>query len=175
MTAKKEQKIFEKNKQISENKEEIKKEIERFKKERDEYLAYAQKSRADFLNYKKEESERIRAVVDYEKEEWILELLQIMDLFEKAEQEISKTKEEKAVFEGFIQTEKRLADFLRRQGVGEIEIKAGDRFDPEIAEAVEIVSGEDGQEGEVAEVLQKGYRFKDKVLRPARITWRKNP
>ncbi len=143
--------------------------MEQLKQERDEYLAYAQRSRADFLNYKQEETRRIEAIKDYQKEEWALELLEIMDLFEKARQAVSEKEAESAILKGFAQIERQLKDFLAKQGVEEIEIEAGAPFNPEIAEAMDTVAGEEGEEGTVAEVLQKGYLFKDKVLRPVRV------
>lgn len=169
MSEEKDQESSEKNDKDSGEKDEIKKEIERLQKERDEYLAYAQRSRADFLNYKKQESERMRIVVGYEKEDWILDLLQLADLFEMAKKEFLKKENQEHIIQGFIQIDKKLTDFLKKHGVEEIDINLGDKFDPEIAEAVEMVAGKDTEKGNVAEVLQKGYFIKDKVLRPARV------
>lgn len=150
-----------------EKKQKSKSRIEQIKEERDKYLAGWQRCRADFLNYKKQESERLGALVDYEKEEWALELLAVIDQFEKAKEEAAKDKS--AVIEGFLQIKKYFEDFLRRQGIKEIQTREGEIFNPEAEEAIETVAQESAEEGEILKVIQKGYQYKDKVIRPARV------
>ena len=137
-------------------------------KEKDKYLAYAQRCRADFLNYKKEEAERFKKMVDYEKEGWALELLSILDQFERARDEISKKKADAELLEGFLQIEKYFEDFLSRQGVAEIETEIGQKFDPNFEEVIETVEDK-AEEGTILEIIQKGYQYKGKVIRPARV------
>ncbi len=150
-----------------EKKKKSKSRIEQIKEERDRYLAGWQRCQADFLNYKKQESERLRALVDYEKEEWALELLTVLDQFEKAKEEAAKDKN--AVIEGFLQIQKYFEDFLKRQGIKEIQTKIGDIFNPEVEEVIETAKKEGAKEGEILKVIQKGYKYKDKVIRAARV------
>jgi len=150
-----------------EKKKKSKSRIEQIKEERDRYLAGWQRCQADFLNYKKQESERLRALVDYEKEEWALELLTVLDHFEKAKEEAAKDKN--AVIEGFLQIQKYFEDFLKRQGIKEIQTKIGDIFNPEVEEVIETAKKEGAKEGEILKVIQKGYKYKDKVIRAARV------
>ena len=121
--------------------------IKKVEKERDEYLAYAQRCKADFLNYKKEEIERLKGLIDYEKEEWILELLKILDHFERAESETAEQDRASSVIDGFLQIQKYFEDFLKRQGVKEIETRAGRKFDPNFEEVIETIEVQEKEEG----------------------------
>lgn len=146
--------------------EELKKRIAELKKKRDSYLAGWQRCRADFLNYKKDEGKRLQLLVDYEKEEWALEMIAILEQFEKARQEL---KDKTPAIEGFLQIEKYFKDFLRGQGIEEIKSEKGKVFNPEIEEAVETEKTEDSPEGTILEIIQKGYKYKDKIIRPSRV------
>ena len=137
---------------------EIKKELEECQKKSEEYLAGWQRSRADFLNYKKEEIERITEVLKYANEGLILEILPALDSFEKAEKQVPKNE----TSEGFLQIKAQLQDFLKKQGVEEIK-SVGESFDPNFHEAIE------GTEGVISEEIQKGYKLNGKVIRPARV------
>ena len=143
--------------------------IEEIKKQRDEYLAYAQRCRADFLNYKKEEAERMKKIVDYEREEWLLELLRILDHFERAKSETAKHFQNTSMFEGFFQIQKSLENFLKQQGLEEIDSQTGKKFNPSFEEVIETEEDKEKEEGTILEVIQKGYKFKGKILRPARV------
>jgi len=134
------------------------------KTEKDKYLAGWQRCQADFLNYKKNEAQRLISLVDYEKEAWAIELLKVIDQFEKAKEQI---KEKDSVIEGFLQIEKYFKDFLKSQGVAEIEV--GKMFDPLFQEAIETEESKEAEPGEVLKVIQKGYKYKDKIIRPARV------
>ena len=136
----------------------MEKKIKECKKQRDEYLAGWQRSRADFLNYKKEEAERLADILKYANEGIILEILSILDSFEKAEKSVVKDK----VSQGFLQIKTQLQDFLKKYGVEEIK-SIGENFDPNLHEAIE------GQEGIINEEIQKGYKLNGKVIRPAKI------
>lgn len=136
----------------------MEKKIKECQKKRDEYLAGWQRSRADFLNYKKEETERLKEILKYASEGLILEILPILDSFEKAEKGVEKDK----VSEGFLQIKAQLQDFLKKQGIEEIK-SVGETFDLNFHEALE------GTEGLISEEVQKGYKLNGKVLRPAKV------
>ena len=136
----------------------MEKKIKECQKKRDEYLAGWQRSRADFLNYKKEESERLKEILKYAGEGLILELLPILDSFEKAERGAVKDK----ISEGFLQIKAQLQGFLKKHGVEGIK-SVGETFDPNFHEAIE------GTEGLISEEVQKGYKLNGKVIRPAKV------
>ena len=129
--------------------EEVKNELGECQKQRDEYLAGWQRARADLLNYKKEEIERIGELIKYVGEEIILKILPILDNFELAEKNSS----------GFSQIKIQLKDLLKSYGVEEI--KSEGKFDPQIHEVV--------GESEKFEEVQKGYTINGRLLRPAKV------
>ena len=128
-----------------------------------EYLAGWQRCQADFLNYKKDEAERLKALVDYKTEEWAIEILKIIDLFERAEAEVKKTKDT----EGFLHIKKYFIDFLTDLEIKPINTKLGDKFNPEFEEVIETEQGD--KDNIIIEIIQKGYTYNKKVIRPTRI------
>lgn len=174
-----------KKEELLDPKEDIKKELEDCKKKCEEYLNNWKRSAADFINYKKEEMERIMILGDYAKESMFLKILPIFDSFYLAEKEISEELKNSEWFKGFTQIQSQISEFLKKEGIEEIKV-VGDpltgsgqvKFDPSIMEIVEEVSeGPTSTEsGMVVEELQKGYRRGDlsageagKVLRPAKV------
>ncbi len=158
-----------KTKPVVEKKDkEIETKIKKLEKERDEFLAYAQKCKADFLNHKKEEGQRIDKLIDYEKTGWFLDLLPILDHFELARQQTLKQEHNSSVFDGFFHIQKSLEKFLREQGLEEIACRIGEKFNPNFEEVIDTEEKE-GEEGIILELIQKGYKFKDRIIRPVRV------
>jgi len=165
--------MSEKNK---ENIEDLKKQIEEYQKQKEEYLAGWQRERADFLNYKKEEMERIKGFMVYAGMELVLKILPILDNFEIATRQnfpsenLSGQEKEriKKVIEGFLQIKRQLQDFLKSQGVEEIKA-IGEKFDPNFHEAIGQVEAKDKQPGTIIEEIQKGYKINGRLLRPAKV------
>ena len=111
-----------------------KNDLEECQKKAEEYLNGWKRERADFLNYKKEEMERIGQLVKYANEEIILKLLPILDNFYLAEKHPS-TGSGQALHEGFLQIKKQVEDFLKKEGIEPIEV-LGKEFDPNLMESV---------------------------------------
>ncbi|MDO8530440.1 MAG: nucleotide exchange factor GrpE [bacterium] len=162
---------------MSTEEENIKKgpsELEELQKKADEYLNNWKRSAADFINYKKDEVQRAGLLVNYAKEDVIYNILPILDNIYLSEKQLpEKLKEGKEGSpesiewtKGFLQIQNQIKDFLKKEGIEEIE--ALDKpFDPAKMEAV---GEEDGDEsGKVVEELQKGYQMSGKVLRPAKV------
>jgi len=137
-------------------------------KVRDEYLANWQRERADLLNYKKGELERVAELVKYADTGIILKILPILDNFEKAEQEIPLERKKDNLLEGFLQIKRQFKDFLKNQGIEEIKT-IGENFDPSFHEAVEMTDSKKGESGKVIEEVKKGYKLQDQVIRPAKV------
>ena len=155
-------------KEKNQSPEELKKELEGCQKLANEYLAGWQRSKADFLNYKKGEVERMKEFLKYSNKELILKILPILDNFEKAEKEIPDDKKNDKFLEGFLQIKIQLQDFLKNQGVEAIKI-IGEKFDPNFHEAIEKAKVKDQEPGFVIVELQKGYLLHGKVIRPAKV------
>jgi molecular chaperone GrpE len=145
-----------------------KEKIETLKKEKEEYLEGWKRAKAEFLNYKKDEQKRNEMFLEREKENLFKEFLHVLDNFDCAEREAKKRNESDEFIEGFLKIKELLLDFLSEQGVEEM-IVVGKDFDPFFHDAVEVVDGKEEDSGKIIEELQKGYLFKNKVIRPAKV------
>lgn len=155
----------EKNKSKTENSE---KKIEELEKQKAEYLAGWQRARADFLNYKKEEMERIEQFLKYGEEEFILKILPILDNFYLAEKNLQENLKKEEAVKGLLQIKTQILDLLKNQGVEEIRT-VGEKFDPNFHEATEQVDLKEKEPGIVVEESQKGYTINGRLLRPAKV------
>jgi molecular chaperone GrpE len=155
----------EKNKLSEPTIADLKEQIEEILVQRDEYLAGWQRAKADFINYKKEESNRAVEIARYGSADLIKDLISVLDNFDLALRTLEKTGPvEKGIY--LIRTQ--IEDILKKRGLAKVDIKEGDAFDPATAEALaEVVSEKPA--GAVVEVIEQGYRLHEKVLRPARV------
>ena len=145
-----------------------KKELEKCEKQKEEYLAGWQRARADFLNYKKEEMERIGGIVFYAQEGMILKILPILDNFDLIEKKLPQELKDDHNIEGMLQIKNHFHDFLKNYGIEEMKV-LGEKFDPNFHEAVEQIEIKDKEKGIIVEEVQKGYLIQGKVLRAARV------
>ena len=155
------------DKEESECCDDLKKRLADAEKQKAEYLAGWQRARADFLNYKKEEIERIEELLKYAGVETILKLLPILDSFDLAEKELPNDLKKEESIKGMLQIKNQILEFLTKQGVEEIKI--GEIFDPNFHEAVEEIEQEGEESGKILEAIQKGYLLNGKVMRPAKV------
>lgn len=133
---------------------------------RDEYLALAQRIQADFDNYRKRAAREQERLIAHAHERIVRELLPILDDLERA-LEAAERHEEAQLVEGVRLVEQSLRSVLEKEGL--VEIEADGPFDPHVHEAM-LAQERDGTEpGSVLEVVRRGYRLGDKVLRPARV------
>ena len=148
--------------------EELNKKLEENEKIKKEYLAGWQRSRADLLNYKKEETERIASILKYANEDLILKILLILDNIYIAENKIPDDLKNNSWVKGILQVKTQILDFLKNQGVDEIKA-LGEKFNPNFHEAIEEVDVQDKEQGIIIEEIQKGYKLQGKVIRPAKV------
>ena len=148
--------------------EEAQEQLEKATKERDEYLAGWQRSRADLMNYKKEEMERISGLMRYAQEELLLKLLPVLDNLERAERQASQQDKESSTVQGCLLVISQLREFLKSQGVEALHAE-GEKFNPELHEAMEEEIAEGKEPGVVLEEIEKGYLLLGKLLRPAKV------
>jgi len=152
--------------------DELKKQLEECKKLKDEYLAGWQRSRAELLNYKKEELERIGELIKYADTGLILKILPILDNFEIAEKKLPENLKNDENVKGLLLIKNQIQDFLKNQGVEEIKT-IGEKFDPNLMEVVEEVEGKNVDSGIAIEEIQKGYKIHGRLLRPAKVRFAK--
>ena len=128
----------------------------------DAYLRLA----ADFDNYRKRVAREQVEWTSRANERLLNELLPVLDDLERA-LEAAAEHEEAKLEEGVRLVHRSLLGLVERHGLSEIETEGA--FDPHVHEALLAQPGEGAEEGSVLQVLQKGYRLGDKVLRPARV------
>ncbi len=133
---------------------------------RDEYLADLQRLAADFDNYRKRVARDQAQLVARAHERLVKELLPVLDDLERA-LGAAEVHDEATVVEGVRLVQRALADQLAREGL--VEIEADGAFDPHVHEALLSQPGEGAEPGTVLQVVQKGYRLGDRVLRPVRV------
>lgn len=153
----------------SEKKEDLAEKLKLCQKEKEEYLAGWQRARADLLNYKKEEAERVRGFIDKAKEEILLEILPILDNFDQAIKKIPPEKVDKDEdIKGLLQIRSQLMTFLNKHDISEMKV-VGEKFDPRFHDVVAVEEIENAESDTVIEEVQKGYTIEDRVLRPAKV------
>lgn len=151
-------------------KDQAKEEIKRLEESLREYEEKLKYSQAELINYRKRKDEETSNLLKFANRDLILEILPVLDNFERAMKlDSSNQKEEISKFlEGFKMIYTSLVEILKRYGVEEI--KAEDQaFDPNFHEALMVDADETKENGMVLEVLLKGYLLKGKVLRPATV------
>jgi molecular chaperone GrpE len=140
-------------------------ELEQLTRERDEYLDALQRLKAEFENYKKRISRDQAEFVTRASERLVKQLLPVLDDLERA-LEAAAEHEEAKLEEGVRLVHRSLAEALAKEGL--VEVETGGKFDPHTQEAL-LAQPSEAEEGTVIQVLQKGYKLGDRVLRPARV------
>jgi molecular chaperone GrpE len=139
--------------------------------EKADYLASWQKERADFINYKKGEEERKKQTLDFSREQFTEELLPILDAYDM----MSANKEtwekvDKGWRTGVEYIHQQLLKVLADNGVSEIAPREGEAADSNLHDLIDTVhTDQEAQDHTIAQVMQKGYMLKDRVIRPARV------
>jgi molecular chaperone GrpE len=133
---------------------------------RDEYLADLQRVVAEYENYRKRAARDQERLIAHAHERLVHELLPVLDDLERT-LEAADRHEEAALVEGVRLVERSLRAALEKEGL--VEIETDGEFDPHVHEALLTQAREGAERGSVVEVLQRGYRLGDKVVRPARV------
>jgi molecular chaperone GrpE len=136
-------------------------------RERDEYLDLAKRTQADFENFRKRSMKDAAAAGNRARIGLIREILPVVDNLERA-LSVAPEGEGDAFVEGVRLVYRALEGALERAGVEVIEPK-GDTFDPNVHEALSMRPQEGAESGIVLDVVEKGYRTADTVVRPARV------
>jgi molecular chaperone GrpE len=134
----------------------------------DEYLALAQRTKADFENYRKRMARDVKAAEARGMGRLARELLPALDNLERAVAALEAADEDHHMTDGIRLVTSELTAALGRTGIEGYAAK-GERFDPVCHEAVAQHAVEGTEPGTIVEVLQAGYRLNDSILRPARV------
>jgi|SRR5215467_10428012 len=145
-------------------------ELDRLKAERDNLLDRLARMQADFENARKRGAREQQEFREYAVADAIRSLLPVLDSFDRA----LATNVEVAEFHSGIELiHKQLHDALAKLGLRAIPAK-GEPFDPHLHQAIEMVDTTEAKDHEVLEELQRGYKLKDRLLRPAMVKVARN-
>ena len=123
---------------------------------------------ADFDNYRKRQVQEREALLKYGAEECMKKVIEVVDNFDRAMQSIEIIEDIDKMKETFFVLNKQLMDSLTKLGLEQIK-SVGEKFDPNMHEAVMQTKTEEYPEETIIKELQKGYKMGDKVLRPAMV------
>ncbi|HEX4782823.1 MAG TPA: nucleotide exchange factor GrpE [Candidatus Sulfotelmatobacter sp.] len=146
-------------------------ELQKLKAERDSLLDRLARAQAEFENARRRAAKEQQDFRDYAAADAIKALLPVIDSFERALQVKSDLGDFRSGVELIY---KQLQDALVKLGVQPIPAK-GEPFNPHVHEAIEMVETADAPDHQVIEELQRGYKMKDRLLRPAMVKVAKNP
>ena len=146
-------------------------EIQKLKAERDTLVDRLARAQAEFENARRRAAKEQQDFRDFALADTIKTLLPVVDNFERALQAKSESAEFKSGVELIY---KQFQDVLNKLGVRAIPAK-GQQFDPHVHEAIEMVETPDAADHEILEEWQRGYKYKDRLLRPAMVKVAKNP
>ncbi len=124
---------------------------------------------AEYDNYRKRTLKERMELIKNAGEEILINFLPFIDNIERAKSSVDDAKDINAVKEGITLIHKNLADFLKERGITEIK-SIGEVFDTDMHEAItKIPAPKKDLKGKVVDVIEKGYKMKDKVLRYAKV------
>jgi molecular chaperone GrpE len=141
-------------------------ELAKAQRERDEYLALAQRTQADFENWRKRAAREAAAAGERARSGLVRELLPVVDNLERALGSAGESEQHLA--EGVRLVHSELLAVLERNGVEQFD-PSGESFDPEVHEALSTRAEDGAKPGTVLDVVEKGYKANGTVLRPARV------
>ncbi|AJG39932.1 molecular chaperone GrpE [Thermotoga sp. RQ7] len=145
-------------------KKDLSQECEELKEKYRELEEYAKRLKAEYENYREEVAREKRELIKNANEYLISRLIPILDDFERA---LNQKDHEESFYKGVKLIYKKLLNTLEKEGLSKIQV--GETFDPFEHEAVERVETDDVEEYTVLEVLESGYKFHGKVLKPAKV------
>jgi molecular chaperone GrpE len=140
-------------------------------RERDEYLDLAKRTKADFENFRKRMASEVQAAAARGRAELIRDVVPVLDDLERAIQAAGLDPEgdsEDGLAHGVLLVFRSLRDSLSRNGIEAVDPK-GEKFDPMQHEALSTQPAKGVEPGTVVDVMQKGYRLGDQLIRPARV------
>ena len=151
--------------------EELEERVELLEVERDDYLDQLRRVAAEFDNYRKRAARDPESLVARAHERLMKALLPVLDDLERA-LVAAEEHEEARLEEGVRLVHRELRHALAKEGL--VEIETAGEFDPHVHEALLTQPSEEG-DGAILQVIQKGYRLGDRVLRPARVVVSQGP
>jgi molecular chaperone GrpE len=160
---------------VSEEQAQVEKDLDALladtQQERDEYLDLAKRTKADFENYRKRMSGEVQAAAARGKGELARDVIPVLDDLERALQAAGLDPEGDSpdgLAHGVLLVFRSLREALARNGIEAVDPR-GEKFDPQAHEALSTQPVDGAESGTVVEVVQKGYRLDEQLIRPARV------
>jgi molecular chaperone GrpE len=148
--------------------EDVQEQMLQLKAERDKYKDIALRSVADLDNYRKRMAREKDEAIRFANASFLERLIPILDNFELGLQAAKASGGQSAVVDGMSMVSKQLQDFLTSCGIETVDA-TGQPFNPNIHEAIAQEEDAEIEEGHVIRQLRKGYRLKDRLIRPANV------
>ena len=140
----------------------------------DRFRDLALRSQADFENYKKRSAREKEEAIKYANSSLLERLLGIIDNFELGLEAAKEQGKHSPIYSGMVLVQKQLNDLLAENGLQPIEAE-GKTFDPKLHEAIAHEPSDQFPEGIVLRQARRGYRFKDRLLRPSKVVVSSGP
>jgi molecular chaperone GrpE len=149
--------------------EELSSQLVAANKQSEDYLSALQRERAEFLNFKRRTAEERERDLGLAGDDLIRKVLAVADDFDRAIDARPAELADNAWAEGIAAIDRKLGALLESEGVSPIDAAPGRPFDPREHDAIANVPGTGRPEGEIVDELRRGYRLRDRVLRPALV------
>ncbi len=149
--------------------EELKVEAEAARRQADDYIAALQRERAEFLNFKRRTAEERERELGLAGEDLIRKVIGVADDFDRAIEAQPAEFAAHAWVEGITAIDRKLRALLDSEGVRAIDAAPGRPFDPREHDAIANVPGTGRPEGEIVDEIRRGYRLRDRVIRPSLV------
>jgi len=135
----------------------------------------ALRNAAELDNYRKRSTREMQEARAFGNSDLLRSLLPIMDNFEMGLEAARVENEKSMIYMGMSMVKRQLADFLRDQSVEDVSPEIGATFDPNVHEAVSQEASAEVAEGGVLRILRRGFKLKDRLLRPANVVVSSGP
>ncbi len=149
--------------------EQLNGELETARRESEEYLTLLQRERAEFNNFRRRTAEERERAMGLAGEDLIRKVLAIADDFDRAIDARPEAIAADPWVEGVTAIDRKLRGLLESEGVNAIDSTPGTPFDPREHEAIANVPGTGHDEGHIVNEIRRGYRLRDRVIRPALV------
>ncbi len=149
--------------------EQLKGELADARRQGEEYVGLLQRERAEFSNFRRRTAEERERDLGLAGEDLIRKVLVIADDFDRAIDARPAELAEHSWVEGVVAIDRKLRALLESEGVTAIDASPGRSFDPREHDAIANVPGTGRREGEIVDEVRRGYRLRDRVIRPALV------
>lgn len=148
--------------------EQMKKELDECARQKEEYLAGWQRAKADYVNFKNEQARFMEEFRKYAREDLLLELIKITDSFDILIKHHYGDLDGSDWGKGVLQIKNQLENVLRSYGLEEIK-DVDNKLNPQLHEVLETADVKEGEDGEITEIMRRGWKLNGKVIRPAGV------